>query len=314
MTAPAAPQRVLVTGATGVVGVHAIPLLLARGFEVTAIGRSEAKRRELESLGARAIALDIFDEVAARAALDRIDVVINLATHMPVSAMKMLLPWSWKENDRVRREGSAALARAARAAGVRRFMQESFAPIYEDGGDRWIDESWPLRPAPYNKSILDAERSAMRFSEEGGEGVILRFASFYGPDAMLRELIATARKGLSPMAGPPSAYWSSIAHEDAASAVVALVDAPAGIYNVCDNVPLTRREWLGALCAAAGIKVPRPMPKVMAMLGGKTVELLSRSQRMSNRKLKTATGWSPKYPSAREGLPAAVRALDSAVK
>jgi nucleoside-diphosphate-sugar epimerase len=192
-------------------------------------------------------------------------------------------------------------------------MQESFAPIYEDAGDRWIDESWPLRPAPYNRSILDAERSAARFSEEDGEGVVLRFASFYGPDAMLREMIATARRGLSPMAGSPSAYWSSIAHEDAASAVVALVGAPAGIYNVCDNVPLTRREWIGTLAAAAGIKVPRPMPKVMAMLGGKTVELLSRSQRMSNRKLKTATGWSPKYPSAREGLPEAVRALDSTV-
>jgi nucleoside-diphosphate-sugar epimerase len=311
VTTPAAPQRVFVTGATGVVGMHAIPLLSARGYEVTAIGRSEARRKELESLGARAIALDIFDETAARASLEGMDVVINLATHMPASAMKMLLPWSWKENDRVRREGSAALARAARAAGVRRFMQESFAPIYEDGGDRWIDESWPVRPAPYNRTILDAERSALRFSEEGGEGVILRFASFYGPDAMLREMIATARKGLSPMAGSPSAYWSSIAHEDAASAVVALVGAPAGVYNVCDSVPLTRREWLGALAGAAGIKVPRPMPKIMAILGGKTVELLSRSQRMSNRKLKTATGWSPKYPSAREGLPAAVRALDS---
>ena len=314
MTAPAAPQRVLLTGATGVVGVHALPLLLARGFEVTAVGRSEAKRKALESLGARAIALDIFDESAARAALEGIGVVINLATHIPASAMKMLLPWSWKENDRVRREGSSALARAARAAGVRRFMQESFAPIYEDGGDRWIDESWPLRPAPYNRTILDAERSALRFSEEGGEGVILRFASFYGPDPMLREMIATARRGLAPMAGSPSAYWSSIAHEDAASAVVALVDAPAGVYNVCDNVPLTRREWLGTLCAAAGIKVPRPMPRIMAMLGGKTVELLSRSQRMSNRKLKTATEWSPKYPSAKEGLPAAVRALASTVE
>jgi nucleoside-diphosphate-sugar epimerase len=311
VTVAAAPQRVFVTGATGVVGEHAVPLLIARGHAVTAVARSESKRRQLESIGARAIALDIFNETAARAALEGMDVVINLATHMPASAMKMLLRWSWRENDRVRREGSATLARAARAAGVTRFMQESFAPIYEDGGDRWIDESWPVRPAPYNRTILDAERVAMRFSEEGGEGVILRFASFYGPDAMLREMIATAKKGLSPMTGSPSAYWSSIAHEDAASAVVSLVGAPGGIYNICDNVPLTRREWLGTLAAAAGIKVPRPMPKLLTMLGGKTIALLSRSQRMSNRKLKAATGWSPKYPSAKEGLREAVRALGS---
>ena len=178
MTAPAAPQRVFITGATGVVGVHAVPLLLARGHQVTAAARSEAKARHLESLGARAIALDIFDENAAHAALEGIDVVINLATHMPASAKKMLLPWSWKENDRLRCEGSATLARAARAAGVKQFMQESFAPMYEDGGDRWIDESWPVRPAPYNRTLLDAERSAERFTEEGGEGIILSFAAF----------------------------------------------------------------------------------------------------------------------------------------
>jgi 2-alkyl-3-oxoalkanoate reductase len=309
MTAQAAPQRVFVTGATGVVGVHAVPLLLARGHQVTAMARSEAKAKHLESLGARAIALDIFDENAVRAALEGIDVVINLATHIPSSAKKMLLPWSWKENDHLRREGSATLARAARAAGVKQFMQESFAPMYEDGGDRWIDESWPVRPAPYNRTLLDAERSAERFTEEGGAGIILRFAAFYGPDAMMREMIATAKKGLSPMAGSPSAYWSSIAQEDAASAVVALVGAPAGIYNVCDSIPLTRREWLGILAAAAGIKVPHPMPKLLMALGGKAIELLARSQRMSNRKLKTTTGWAPKYPSAREGLPEAVRAL-----
>jgi len=311
MTTPAvgAPKRIFVTGATGVVGTHAVPLLIARGHDVTAIGRSPGKRARLESLGARAIELDIFNEAATRAALEGISIVINLATHMPSSAMKMMLPWSWKENDRIRREGSAALARAARAAGVTRFMQESFAPVYEDAGDRWIDESWPMRPARYNRTVLDAERSATRFTEEGGEGVVLRFADFYGPDDMLREMIGVVQKGISPLPGSPSAYVSSIAHEDAARAVVALVSAPAGIYNICDDVPLTRREWMGALAAAAGVKAPRPMPKVLAALGGTTMELLSRSQRMSNRKLKSATGWKPKWPGAKQGLPAAVREL-----
>jgi len=313
MTPPAAgtPQRIFVTGATGVVGVHAVPLLIARGHEVIAIGRSPAKRAHLQATGARAIELDILDETASRAALEGVDVVVNLATHMPPSAMRMLLPWSWRENDHIRREGSAALVTAARAAGVRRFMQESFAPVYEDGGDRWIDESWPMRPAPYNRTILDAERSAAQFSEEGGESVVLRFAAFYGPDPTLREMIDAARKGMSPLPGAPTAYWSSIAHEDAASAVVALIDAPAGIYNLCDDVPLTRREWVGTLASAAGIDPPRPMPKVLSALGGKTLELLSRSQRMSNRKLKSATGWTPRWPSAKEGLRDAVRALYS---
>ncbi|MEP7064508.1 MAG: NAD(P)-dependent oxidoreductase [Gemmatimonadota bacterium] len=309
--APAAPKRIFVTGATGVVGVHALPQLVALGHDVTAIGRSDQKRKRLESLGARATALDIFDEAATRAALEGVDVVINLATHMPSSAMKMMLPWSWRENDRVRREGSAALARAAHAASVARFMQESFAPVYEDGGDRWIDESWPMRPAPYNRTILDAERSAMHFTEQGGEGVVLRFGAFYGPDPMLRGMAEMVKRGWSPLAGSLSAYWSSIAQVDAASAVVALVSAPAGIYNVCDDTPLTRREWLGALAGAAGAKLPRPMPKLFETLGGSTMELLSRSQRMSNRKLRSATGWASKWPSAKDGLADAVRTLYS---
>lgn len=303
--------RIFITGATGVVGVHAVPMLIALGHEVTAIGRSPAKRANLESVGARAIELDVFDEDATRAALAGHDIVINLATHMPATAMQMMLPWKWKENDRIRRDGSAMLAHAARDAGVRRFMQESFAPIYEARGDEWIDERWRVRPAPYNRTTLDAERSALSYTEQGGEGIVLRFAGFYGPDALLREMIGVVKKGWSPMAGAPSAYWSSVEHEDAASAVVALVSAPSGIYNVCDDAPLARSEWIGTLAASIGATRPKPMPALLVALGGKSMELMSRSQRMSNAKLKAATGWAPKWGSAVEGLPAAVKRLSA---
>jgi 2-alkyl-3-oxoalkanoate reductase len=312
MTAsPNAPQRIFVTGATGVVGAHAVPMLIARGHEVTAIGRSPDKRARLEKMGARAIELDTFDVAATRRALEGITTVINLATHMPSSAFKMMLPWAWRENDHIRREGSAALAEAALGAGVRRFMQESFAPVYEDGGDRWIDESWPMRPAPYNRSTMDAEHSAARFTERGGAGIVLRFAGFYGPDEMLREMIGVVKKGWSPLPGAPTAYWSSVAHEDAASAVVALVDAQAGIYNVCDDEPVARRDYVGTVASAVGAKSPRPMPGILSALGGKTMALLSRSQRMSNARLKAETGWSPKWCSARMGIPEAARELQS---
>ena len=87
-------MRIFVTGATGVVGAHAVPLLLAKGHAVTAIGRSDAKRAQLEAAGATAVALDIFDRAATREALRGYDVLINLATHMPRSTVRMLLPWA----------------------------------------------------------------------------------------------------------------------------------------------------------------------------------------------------------------------------
>ena len=63
---------------------------------------------------------------------------------------------------------------------VRRLVQESFAPVYPDRGDEWIDESVPLEPESYNRTILDAEASARRFGDAGRIGVIARFAAFYG--------------------------------------------------------------------------------------------------------------------------------------
>ena len=304
-----APQRIFVTGATGAVGVHALPILISQGHEVTAIGRSPEKRARLQAIGARAIEVDTFDVDATRRALDGITTVINLATHMPSSSFQMMLPWKWRENDLLRREGSAALVQASLAAGVQRFIQESFAPIYEDGGDKWIDENWPLRPAPYNRTTLDAEHSAVHFTTQGHIGIIARFAGFYGADAMMREMMGVVKMGYSPMPGALTAYWSSVAHEDAATAIVALVGAPAGAYNISDDEPLSRREFAGAIAQAIGAKQPKPMPGFLAALGGKTTELLSRSQRMSNAKLKSATGWAPRWRSAREGIPAAIAKL-----
>ena len=139
-------MRVFVTGATGAIGRRVVPLLLQGGHRVTAIGRSGPKRAALERQGAEVVDADLFDATALRRVLAGHEAVVNLATHMPSSSMRMLLRWSWRENDRVRRDGSAALVDAALGSGVRRFVQESFAPIYEDGGDQWIDERWPVRP------------------------------------------------------------------------------------------------------------------------------------------------------------------------
>lgn len=304
--------RVLVIGATGMVGRPAVRLLLERGHRVAAVGRTAAGRAELAALGAVPVELDLFDAGSARRAMAGQDAVINLATHMPASSLRMLLPWAWRENDRVRREGSAVLVQAALLTGTPRFIQESFAPVYEEGGARWIDEQWPQRPAPYNRTVLDAERSAARLTEAGGAGVVLRFAGFYGPDAFLRDQCGLVRRGLSPLPGRGEAFWSSISHEDAAAAAVAALEVPAGAYNVCDGEPLTRREWAGALAEAAGAPPPRPMPRWMAALGGSAMALLSRSQRMSNAKLLAASSWRPRWNSAREGLRAAVQALNLA--
>lgn len=296
-------MKIFLTGATGVIGRRVIPALLGRGHAVTAIGRSPEKRDRLQQAGAQPVDVNLLDRAALRAALDGHDAVLNLATHIPASSLRMMLPWSWRENDRVRRDGSAAIVDAAIAAGVTRIVQESFAPVYEANGDAWIDEQHPQRPVPYNRSVLDAERSAARFTAAGRIGIVLRFAGFYGADAFhIKTMIDMLRKGWAPLPGWPDAFASSISHDDAASAAVAALDIPAGIYNVSDDEPLRRGEWTAALAGAFGLPLPNPMPGWMVRLGGSTMELLSRSQRMSNRRLRSASTWTPRYPSVREGF------------
>ena len=134
-------MRIFITGATGVIGRRAVPLLVAGGHRVTAVGRSPAKRDALRRAGAEAVEIDLFDADRVRHAVIGHDVVINLATHIPPSATRMMMRWEWRENHRLRREASAILADAVLAAGVERFVQESFAPVYADAGAAWIDET-----------------------------------------------------------------------------------------------------------------------------------------------------------------------------
>ncbi len=136
-------QDIVITGATGVVGRRAIRELLAAGHRVTGVTRSARGRQRIEALGARAIEADVFDQDAMTAAFAGADAVVNLLTHIP-AADRMALPGAWDENDRLRRDASAAIAGAAQAAGARRLVQESLAFLYADGGDAWLGEDAPV--------------------------------------------------------------------------------------------------------------------------------------------------------------------------
>ena len=176
-------MKILVTGATGVIGSRAIPMLLAAGHEVTAASRSAQADARLAQAGATRIALDLFDRQAVERVVSGHDAVINLATHMPKSSFAALQPGAWAQNDRIRRDASACLVEAAIGAGARLFIQESFAPVYPDCGEAWIGETVPIAPVRYNRTVADAEQSAQRFTRAGRVGIVLRFAAFYGPDS-----------------------------------------------------------------------------------------------------------------------------------
>jgi 2-alkyl-3-oxoalkanoate reductase len=302
-------MRIFMTGATGVVGRRLIPLLRAHGDHVTAVVRSQAKAAALVRAGARPIAADLFDARAVCDAMLGHDAVINLTTHMPSSIARMFLPGAWHENNRLRRIASARLVDAALALGIPRFVQESFAPIYADHGDAWIGEDEPIEPARYNRSVADAERAVARFIADGRDGVVLRFAAFYGPDSrMLLDMVRLVERGWSPLPGAADAFISSISHDDAATAALAALDLAAGTYNAVDDEPLRHREFVDSLADALGVRHPRMVPAWLATLAGSIARTMARSLRISNAKLRAA-GWAPRYRSVRDGWPDVVARL-----
>jgi UDP-glucose 4-epimerase len=283
-------NKVVITGCTGVIGRRAVRKLLGAGHRVTGVTRSARGRELLESLGARAVEADVFDQASLRRAFDGADAVVNLLTHIP-SIDRLADPSAWDENNRIRTEASAAVARAARAARVQRLVQESIAFVYADGGEEWLDEDAPAVGGGVTTTALTAERNGRELFD--GDTVVLRFGLFMGPDSgFTTNALETARSGDSTAVGPPDAYRPMLWLDDAAAAIAAALRAPAGTYNVADADPPTNAEIDAALAAAVGVEALRPR----APQDGP----LARSQRVSSRRLREATGWAPRMRAGTE--------------
>ena len=292
-------MKIFVTGATGVVGRRTVVRLLATGAEVTGVARTAQKARQVQEAGATPVQLSLFDREALVAAVAGHDVVVNLATAIPTGEQAGQLS-AWDENDRIRREGSRNLVDAALEADADRFVQESITFLYADGGDDLLDESAPVDPTRVTEAALVAEAEAARFDELGGVGVALRFGGFYGFDsAHTEETIQAAEGGVFALPGRADAYWTSVTTDDAASAVVAALGAPSGVFNVVDDRPLPRAEHAEALAAALGtgpvdlLLTDLELPPDFAMM--------LRSQRVIGARFQEVTGWQPRLPSAWEG-------------
>lgn len=301
---------VFVTGGTGAIGREAVQALVAAGHTVSALARSDEKARWLSEHGAEPVRVSLFDEDALAVAFDGRHAVANLASALPTTG-QFVFPWAWRRNHRVRVEGSRAVTNAAITAGVEVLVQESVAMVYPDRAAAWITEDTPADRFPIAEANLAAEDNAARFTAAGRTGVVCRFGWFYGPGAThAEEFFALARRGLCVSMGPDDSYVSSIHVADGGRAVAAALAAPAGIYNVVDDMPLTKRQYADALAHAAGRPARLRLPgRAARLLGDKTLGL-RRSLRVSNQRFRDATDWAPQYPSAREGWLATATILD----
>ena len=307
-------MKVFLTGATGAIGPSTLRALLDAGHDVRAVARDPDKAARLRDAGAEPVTVDLFDADAVQSATAGSDAIAHLATNVPAIS-RMARRGSWATHNRLRTEATRHLLAGAEANGIDTVVKESVTFVYPDFGDRWIDESVPpdLRTALLAPT-LEGEQLVTDFGSTGARGVVLRFGLFYGPTSRsVDEGLRLARWRSSTVAGPPDAYLSSIHTDDVATAVVAALAAPSGLYNVVDDDPVTRRDYLEVFAGAFDLPKLRLTPSwVLRLAVGSSAGALTASQRVSNHRFRGATGWEPAYPSAQQGWAAIAEARHAA--
>jgi nucleoside-diphosphate-sugar epimerase len=307
-------MRVFVAGASGALGRRLVPLLIQAGHEVTGTCNSPERTQLLRELGANPVRLDLLDAGAVRAAVldSKPEAIVHQATALADVRFGRSLDKTFATTNRLRTEGTDALLDAAREAGVRRFVAQSFAPyLYARQGGPVkteadpVDETPPPNTSRTYAAITYLERATIAFG-----GIALRYGGFYG--ATNDALIGPVRKRLLPIVGDGGGIFPWLHLDDGAAAtVLALEHQGPAIYNVVDDDPAPVRDWLPALASALGAKPPRRAPAWLArpVAGPAAVELGTHARGASNAKAKRELGWAPRYPSWRLGFPAAYSAF-----
>jgi 2-alkyl-3-oxoalkanoate reductase len=312
-------MRVFVAGASGAIGSRLVPLLIDRGHEVIGTSRSSQNAARLQALGAKPVQLDLLDPSAVRAAVlaQEPEAIIHQATALAGVRFSRNLDRTFAATNRLRIEGTDALLVAARAAGVRRFVAQSFANArYAPEGGPVKTEEDPLdpNPPPSTRETHVAMRYLDQTVTEAG-GVALRYGSFYGaPDDPLLEPV---RKRQYPIVGDGGGVSSFIHFDDAAVATVAALELDAsGVYNIVDDEPARARDWLPALADVLGAKPPRRVPRWLARLvaGEAAVEMGTESRGASNARAKSELAWAPRHPTWRTGFATAYASTDPAAR
>jgi nucleoside-diphosphate-sugar epimerase len=274
--------RILVAGATGVIGSRVLQKLVAQGHDVFGTTRRPDRVGELVAGGASGIVMDALDRDGVERAIR------ESAPDAVVHELTDLSGFDYARNARLRVEGTRNLVEMCLGYHVTRMVAQSISWAYEPGeGPATEDE--PLATdadtgAPLFASIVELEREVLSLPE----GIVLRYGLFYGPDTWYAAdgpSAASARDGevLATTA------WTSFVHvDDAATATVAGLRWPAGVINIVDDRPTHVDEWGPLYVAAAGGRV-------------KTIGARAEGRVADNGRAR-ALGWAPEQSDWRTSL------------
>jgi nucleoside-diphosphate-sugar epimerase len=306
-------MKVLVAGATGVVGRPLLAQLRERDHEVIGTSRNEARAQDLRELGAEPAVCDALDAAVVRRVVDehRPDVIVNQLTALSAPFNPRRYEQWLEPTNELRSVGTRNLVNAAREAGTPRLISQSIAFAYAWDGEGLKTEDDPLFGldlgfADAVRALRELERLTLQTPEVSG--TVLRYGYFYGPGTAYApdgDVARMIRRRAFPIVDGGTGVFSFIHVEDAASATVAAIErGTSGVFNVVDDEPAPMREWLPVVAAALGARRPLRVPLWLARLaGGRFVaEAAVRMRGASNDKAKRELGWTLRWPSWRQGF------------
>lgn len=281
-------SRHLVVFGCGYVGAAVAEEALTRGWQVTALTRNPAKAAELARRGMAAVVADLA-EPNWHEQVPPADHVLNaVSASTPdlagyrrsyVQGMRSVLSW-------LRGTGQPATV-----------VYTSSTAVYPQDGGMAVNEDVSLEGGGDRAALLhEAERLLMAGTDAQARWFVLRLAGIYGPGR--RHLIDQVRSG--EVSGTPDTHLNLAHRNDIVAAIWACFDARAAvrneIFNVTDDGRATKREvvdWLAArLGLPALVYTGRPA-------GGRRANTPDRI--ILNDKLKRILGWTPRFPTFREG-------------
>jgi 2-alkyl-3-oxoalkanoate reductase len=306
-------MKVLVTGASGGVGLGAVRALRRHGHEVVALVH---KRRppQLEAEGVQIVQGDLEDDSGVGPARG-VDAIVHCAMY-DVRRKRMNARWANVLRDTEVRWTRRLIEAGAGRASV--FVHSSGAWIYGTAAE--VDESSPLQPFQPALGKIDGERTAMEQARVHGyqSCVSLRLGAVYGNGVPTFDefVVGPMKKGGRSRWIGSGEQWVPLAHiDDVGEAFAACVEKRPGyeIFNVNDDEPVQPRTYYAHLASLMGAKPPGGVPAAVASLFlGSVAQALAGGCRASNAKIKRVLGWAPSYPTYRQGMAQVVEGLRQA--
>jgi nucleoside-diphosphate-sugar epimerase len=263
-------MRVLVTGASGMLGRATAQALLERGDQVCVLQRRPA------GLGCREVLGDVADPTAVRRAVRGQDAVIHLAAKVDVVGR-------WADYARANIDGTRTIIDGCLVEGVGRLVHVSTPSVAHSGRSLVGVGAEPADPAAarghYSRSKATAEQLALAADSAALAVLAVRPHLVWGPGdtQLVARIVARARAGRLPVLGSGAALIDTTYIDNASSAMVAAVDACGPAHGeplvVTNGEPRPVEEVLTRLCHAAGVPPPRfRVPAWLARQAGTVVD------------------------------------------